>query len=97
MARALACEPRVLLLDEPAAGLGATDTDLLLAGLRAVMAERDLCVIIIEHDLQLVMDLCHVVAVLHEGRIIAHGDPKAVAADPLVIEAYLGASVAADG
>lgn len=97
VARALACEPRVLLLDEPAAGLGATDTDLLLAGLRAVMAERDLCVIIIEHDLQLVMDLCHVVAVLHEGRIIAHGDPKAVAADPLVIEAYLGASVAADG
>ncbi|MEE8601460.1 ABC transporter ATP-binding protein [Euzebya tangerina] len=96
VARALACEPRVLLLDEPAAGLGATDTDRLLAGLREVMAARDLCVVIIEHDLQLVMDLCHIVSVLHEGRIIAHADPATVAADPHVIEAYLGASVAAD-
>lgn len=97
VARALACEPKVLLLDEPAAGLGAIDTDLLLSGLREVLSEHDLCVVIIEHDLQLVLNLCHVVAVLHEGRIIAHGEPHDVAADAYVIEAYLGASVAADG
>jgi branched-chain amino acid transport system ATP-binding protein len=97
VARALAIEPRLLMLDEPAAGLGATDVDTLLSGLRTVVEERQLCVVIIEHDLQLVMSLCPVVAVLHFGRIIALGSPAEVARNPEVVEAYLGASFAAEG
>ena len=90
VARALVADPTVVLLDEPAAGLGADDVTVLLRGLRELQAERDLCVIIIEHDLQLVTSLCPKISVLHFGEIISEGSPEHVTTDPAVIEAYLG-------
>ena len=89
--RALVAEPKVLLLDEPAAGLGAEDVTVLLRVLRQMVTEHDLCLIIIEHDLELVTALCRSISVLHFGRIISHGTPKEVTSDPVVVEAYLGA------
>lgn len=90
VARALVADPTVVLLDEPAAGLGADDVTVLLRGLRQLQAERDLCAIIIEHDLQLVTSLCPKISVLHFGEIISEGSPEHVTTDPAVIEAYLG-------
>lgn len=95
VARALAPGPRVVLLDEPAAGLSATDVDRLVKPL-AHLGERDgLAVVIIEHDLELVSRLCPRVAALHFGRILADASPSEVVSHPDVIEAYLGAGVAA--
>ncbi len=92
--RALITRPHTLLLDEPAAGLGRDDVEQLVGPLRDWVAEHATTVVIIEHDLELVTDLCQDVAVLHLGVIIARGTPAACLSDPLVIEAYLGAGVA---
>jgi len=89
--RSLVAEPIVVLLDEPAAGLGADDVTVLLGGLRALVAERHLCVVIIEHDLALVTALCPEISVLHFGQIISRGTAVEVTSDPIVVEAYLGA------
>jgi branched-chain amino acid transport system ATP-binding protein len=97
VARALVAFPTVVLLDEPAAGLGADDVTVLLSGLREIVAERELCVIIIEHDLQLVTSLCPKISVLHFGEIISEGSPEHVTSDPAVIEAYLGHGFEAEG
>lgn len=96
VARALLNEPTLVLLDEPAAGLGAEDVDTLVDGLHGWTAEHPgAAVTIIEHDLELITRLCPTAAVLHFGRIIQFGPPQDVLRDPVVVEAYLGAEVAA--
>jgi branched-chain amino acid transport system ATP-binding protein len=91
--RALASSPRVLLLDEPAAGLGVDDVAMMVQALRSVQAEENLCVVMIEHDLHLVKELCPFVAVLHFGKIIAQGTADDAIRNPQVVEAYLGKGV----
>jgi branched-chain amino acid transport system permease protein len=89
IARALALQPRVLLLDEPAAGLAA-DEQGDLAHRVAALARGGLAVLVIEHNMGFLMPLAHRVVCLERGRIIATGSPKALLADAKVIEAYLG-------
>jgi branched-chain amino acid transport system ATP-binding protein len=91
IARSLAAGPRLLLLDEPAAGLSVEETRRLAAAIRTI-AERGTTVLLIEHDMKLVMNTADMVAVLDFGRKIAEGPPETVREDAAVIAAYLGAA-----
>jgi ABC-type branched-subunit amino acid transport system ATPase component len=90
IARALAARPRLLLLDEPAAGMNEAESDSLLVTLRAIRDEEGCAIMIVDHDLRLIMRLCDRVHVLAEGQTIAEGRPADVRRDAAVIAAYLG-------
>ena len=97
MARALASGPRLLLLDEPAGGLNPTETHTLMDLICGLRDELELTVLVVEHDMNLVMTISDRVTVLHQGRTIATGRPGEIAADPAVIDAYLGSPANAAG
>lgn len=92
IARALACEPSLLFLDEPAAGMNREETDNLMATLQKLTKELGLGVLIVDHDLKLINQLCDRIVVLNEGTQIAEGTPAEIRQNPAVIEAYLGQS-----
>ncbi len=95
IARALATEPQLLLLDEPAAGMNPAESDALHQLILDLRARFKLTLLLVEHDMRLVMNLCERIVVLNYGQIIAEGKPEAVRADPQVIAAYLGETQAA--
>jgi branched-chain amino acid transport system permease protein len=90
IARALAAGPRFLLLDEPAAGMNEAESEGVRLQLERVRAERGCGVLVVEHDLRLIMQLCDRISVLNEGSVIAVGTPAEIRRDPAVIAAYIG-------
>jgi branched-chain amino acid transport system ATP-binding protein len=94
VARALTLGPRLLLLDEPMAGMNVSEKEDMVRFVLDIVAERGVAVVLIEHDLGVVMDVSDRVYVLDFGQLIAGGPPSEVAADPRVIEAYVGAGAA---
>jgi branched-chain amino acid transport system ATP-binding protein len=90
IARALASNPRLLLLDEPTAGMNAQESEELRALMEKLRTEQDIAVLLIEHDMKVVMNVSDHITVLDHGERIAAGSPKEVREDPRVVEAYLG-------
>ena len=93
IARALAAQPKLLLLDEPAAGMNPQETQELMKMIKWIKTEFDLTILLIEHDMSLVMNVCERIYVLEYGSIIAEGIPEEIKNNPRVIEAYLGEEV----
>lgn len=90
IARALATHPGIILLDEPAAGMNPSETAELMENIRRIRDNFHIAVMLIEHDMQLVMNICEGICVLDHGKIIAKGAPDEIKSNPAVIEAYLG-------
>lgn len=97
IARALATQPRFLLLDEPGAGLNDAEIEVLLPTLQRIRQTRGCGILIVDHDMRLIMSLCDRIHVLNYGQTIAEGTPEEIRREPAVIEAYLGAEVALHG
>ena len=95
LARALAMRPRVLMLDEPVAGMNREETEDMARFILDVQEEWGVTVLLVEHDMAMVMDISSHVVVLNFGEVIASGTPAEVRRHPMVIEAYLGAEAAA--
>ena len=93
IARALATEPKFLLLDEPAAGMNPQESLELMNFIRQIRDEFHLTILLIEHDMKVVMGVCEHIWVLEYGKLIAEGDADAIRSNPRVIEAYLGEDV----
>lgn len=94
VARALATEPKFLFLDEPAAGLNEDESEELLEVLAAIPARKNLGMLIVDHDMRLIMRLCHRLHVLNFGKTIGEGTPEEVRQIPAVLQAYLGKAAA---
>ncbi|MCG8564824.1 MAG: ABC transporter ATP-binding protein [Desulfobacterales bacterium] len=92
IARAMATGPRVLLLDEPAAGMNPQETQELMETIRTLHREHGISILIVEHDMRMVMNLCQRLQVLNQGRLLAQGTPDQIQRSPEVIAAYLGTS-----
>lgn len=90
IARALATNPKLLLLDEPAAGMNPNETEELMHTIHSVRDQFGVAILLIEHDMNFVMGICEEITVLDYGRVIARGDGKAIRNNPKVIAAYLG-------
>lgn len=90
IARAMATSPKVLLLDEPAAGMNPTETEELMATIRLIREHFHVSILLIEHDMKLVLGICERVLVMDHGKLIAQGKPSEVVNHPEVIRAYLG-------
>src|SRR5690606_631270 len=88
--RALATAPKIILLDEPAAGMNPSETAELMENIRTMRDQFRIAVLLIEHDMNLVMGICEGICVLNYGRIIAKGTPEEIRENPEVVEAYLG-------